>query len=133
MAKYFFTSGLIQTLPDGKVWWPGTCISVDGPGWYEVNEFVGAVTNDHYQHHYQQPNNVPLFTAVTLPDDWKPCPAFLVCEQMERYPVLIKKFRVRSSTSVALILAKCEMERRQKAQPEKQFYLADEKGLPITK
>lgn len=132
MPKFFFTSDLIQTLPDGKAWWPGTCISVDGPGWYEVNEFVGAATNDHYQHHYQQPNNVPLFTAITLPDDWKPGPAFLVCEQTQHYSALVKKFRVRSSTSVAHILAKCEMERLQKIQPHKHFYLADETGLLVT-
>lgn len=132
MPKWFFTSNLVQTLPDGKVWWPGFCISVEAPGWYEANEYVGAITNDHFQHHYQHPNNVPLFTAITLPDDWKPGPAFLVCEKKENYPLLIKKFRVRSSTSVALILAKCEMERLQKIQPEKQFYLADEKGLPVT-
>jgi hypothetical protein len=132
MPNWFFTSNLVQTLPDGRVWWPGSCISVEAPVCYDANEYVGAFTNDRYQQHYQHPNNVPLFTAIILPDDWKPGPAFLVCEKKEYYPVLIKRFRVRSSTSAALILAKCEMERLQKIQPEKKFYLADEKGLPIT-
>lgn len=127
----FFTTDQHQVLPSDKIWWPDACISVEAKSFDDALEFVGAMTNDHYKFHWEQPD-MPLCEAVTIPDDWKPCVAFLVCEQHTVNATLVKRYRAITSVSVARILANRKLREMREAYPAKNYFLADQNGNKLS-
>ncbi len=130
----YFTTAWHHALPSGKIWWSDDCISVEANSFDDALEFVGAMTNDHYQFHWERPD-MPLCEAVTIPDDWKPCAAFLVCEQHLINVTLVQRFRAIRSAGLARILANRKLAKMREAYPSKEYFLAEQNGkkIPVVK